>query len=82
MVWYYRGILEELGFESKPYDKCVAKKLMNGKQRTITWYVDDTKISHENENVTKERIKKLDKKLGKFKITRGQKYIFLGMHIT
>ena len=32
------------GFEFKEYDKCVANKVINGKQCTIGWYVDDNII--------------------------------------
>ena len=34
------------GFELNPYDSCVANKMINGKQCTILWHVDDLKISH------------------------------------
>ena len=31
LLWYnyYRGMLEELGFEINPYDKCIANKMIN-----------------------------------------------------
>jgi hypothetical protein len=48
------GDLEENGFTLKPYDPCVANKMVNGKQLTVTWHVDDLKLSHVDENeVTK-----------------------------
>jgi hypothetical protein len=34
------------GFKLNPYDPCVANKMINGKQFTITWHVDDLKLSH------------------------------------
>jgi hypothetical protein len=34
------------GFKLNPYDPCVANKMVNGKQFTITWHVDDLKLSH------------------------------------
>jgi hypothetical protein len=40
--------LQEWGFEMNPHDPCVANKMMNGTQCTITWHVDDLKISHIN----------------------------------
>jgi hypothetical protein len=33
--------LKEWGFEINPYDFCVANKMINGKQCTIVWHVDD-----------------------------------------
>jgi hypothetical protein len=38
--------LEDYGFELNPYDPCVANKMINGKQFTITWHVDYLKLSH------------------------------------
>jgi hypothetical protein len=38
--------LVEWGFEINPYDRCVANKMVNGKQLTVGWHVDDLKISH------------------------------------
>ena len=46
---FYRKLVTEIvgqGFELNPYDPCVANKIVNGKQMTITWHVDDLKISH------------------------------------
>jgi hypothetical protein len=45
------GDLRKWGFESNPYDWCVANKTINGKQCTILWHVDDLKISHEDPEV-------------------------------
>ena len=36
--------LMEWGFKLNEYDPCVANKMINGKQCTIIWYVDDLKI--------------------------------------
>jgi hypothetical protein len=38
--------LTSWGFEVNPYDWCVANKVINEKQCTILWHVDDLKISH------------------------------------
>jgi hypothetical protein len=71
-----------MGFELNPYDFCVAKKTINGKQCTIGWYVDDNKISHVHPSVVTEIIKKIEDKFGKMTVTRGKAHVFLGMHIT
>jgi hypothetical protein len=48
------GDLRSQGFELNPCDPCVAKKMINGKQFTLTWHVDDIKISHDDhKEVTK-----------------------------
>jgi len=36
-----------------PYDKCVANKMIEGSQCTVTWHVDDLKISHKSREVLK-----------------------------
>jgi hypothetical protein len=42
------------GFEINQYYPCVANKLVNGEQFTLTWHVDDIKMSHKDSNeVTK-----------------------------
>ena len=46
-----------MGFELNPYDMCVANAMINGKQCTIVWYVDDNKISHVDPNVVTDIIK-------------------------
>ena len=35
-----------IGFKLNPYDPCIANKIVHGKQLTITWHVDDLKVSH------------------------------------
>ena len=40
------GKLLEWGFEANPYDSCVMNKIIDGKQLTVTWHVDDLKVSH------------------------------------
>jgi len=44
-----RKDLEEYGFTMNAYDPCVANKMVNGKQMTVTWHVDDLKASHVDE---------------------------------
>jgi hypothetical protein len=46
---FYLKLVEDLksyGFEINPYDPCVATKMVDGTQMTVTWHVDDLKISH------------------------------------
>jgi hypothetical protein len=38
--------LEDDGFVLNPYDSCVANKVVDGKQMTVCWHVDDLKVSH------------------------------------
>ena len=38
--------LESNGFVLNPYDSCVANKVVDGKQMTVCWHVDNLKVSH------------------------------------
>ena len=44
-----RKKLEDEGFMVNPYDPCVANKEVNGSQMTVTWHMDDLKVSHVEE---------------------------------
>jgi hypothetical protein len=51
---YYRKfvkILTDIGFLINPYDPCVANKIIEGKQMTIRFHVDDCKLSHPKKKV-------------------------------
>jgi hypothetical protein len=46
---FYRKLVKEfkeMVFEINPYDPCVANKLVDEKQMTVRWHVDDLMISH------------------------------------
>ena len=76
------GYLKEMGFELNPYDRCVANKMIDGKQCTILWHVDDLKISHENDEVIENVISTLSERYGKeapLVVTRGKVHDYLGM---
>jgi hypothetical protein len=50
---FYRKLIKELkgmGFEINPYNPCMANKLMDRKQMTVRWHVDDLMISHVNQD--------------------------------
>lgn len=38
--------LESVGFMINPYDACVMNRMVNGKQHTVAWHVDDLKLRH------------------------------------
>jgi replication fork clamp-binding protein CrfC len=87
LLLFYKKLrkdLEEISFKVNPYDPCVAHRIINGKQLTITWHVDDQKSSHEDPKVNDEFHKWLDtkygdKKVGKGKAVRDNKHEYLGM---
>ena len=81
--WYelYSETLEKEGFIINAYDRCVANKMINGKQCTIVWYVDDNKVSHKDPIVVNEVIELMKRHFGDLIITRGREHRFLGMNI-
>ena len=56
LLWYelFTGELRDMGFKLDPYDKCVANKMIDGKQCMIAWWVDDNCLTHLSAKVSKE----------------------------
>ncbi len=74
--------LEEWGFVANPHDPCVMNKIINGKQFTIAFHVDDLKLSHMETKVVDSVIEKLDEEFGKeapLTKSRGKVHEYLGM---
>jgi hypothetical protein len=70
------------GFVINPYDWCVANKMIDGKQCTTMWHVDDLKVSHVNKSVNTTIIGMINNEFGKeapLTITRGGIHDYLGM---
>jgi hypothetical protein len=84
---FYRKLKKDLmgyGFEINPYDPCVANKMVNGHQMTVSWHVDDLKTSHKEAKVLEEFIDwvKLNYgTIGEVKVTRGKIHEYLGMKL-
>ena len=83
LLWYelFATTLKDMGFVLNPYDPCVANKMIQGKQCTVVWYVDDNKISHVRGTVVTSIIEAIESKFGKMTVTRGNTHEFLGMKI-
>jgi hypothetical protein len=71
LLWYelLTSTLKGMGFELNPYGACVANKMVDGKQGTIVWYVDDTKISHVDNKVVTQVIEKIEERFDKMTVT-------------
>jgi hypothetical protein len=64
--------LESQGFEIKPYGPCVANGIINGKQFTMVWHVDDIKMSHEDKKEVTRMITWLKSIYGEdIRVSRG-----------
>jgi hypothetical protein len=85
---FYRKLVADLlsiGFTINPYNPCVANKIINGKQMTICWHVDDLFIGHADSLAVSRildwlanRYDTADKKLN---VTRGPRHDYLGMTV-
>ena len=72
------------GFVINEYDWCVANKMVNGKQCTVVWHVDDLKISHADSRVVTNVIKMLKTqygKVGELNVVRGKRHEYLGIDL-
>jgi len=84
LLWYrqFRKDLESQGFVFNVYDPCVANKMVNGKQHTVRFHVDDLMSSHVDSKVNDKFLKWLNKMYGghgEVKATRGPIHDYLGM---
>jgi len=64
-----------------PYDICVANKIVDGSQCTISFYVDDNKNSYRDPKLVIEIIEQLKNEFGNDTYTRGKQHDFLGMDV-
>lgn len=59
---FYRKLVADLtamGFVLNPYDPCVANKIVDGSQLTVSWHVDDLTLSSVNEPALMDVIQRL-----------------------
>ena len=85
---FYRKLVADLislGFEINPYDPCVANKIINNKQLTICWHVDDLFLGHEDPIVVSNFLtwlaKRYDTDDKKLNVVRGPNHDYLGMNL-
>ena len=83
LLWYnlFATTLQGMGYVINPYDKCVANRYIGEKQCTLTWYVDDNKISHVEKDVITAELETITEHFGELDISRGDEHDLLGMHI-
>jgi hypothetical protein len=80
-----RGLLEDWDFIINDYDECTFNKMVDGKQLTVQFHVDDLKISHMDEDVIKNMVKDLNGIFGQdgtlLEASYGKVHEYLGMTI-
>jgi len=83
LLWHrkFRIDLEENGFVFNPHDTCVANKMINKKQQTVRFHVNDVMSSHVDTKVDDDFEKPLNEthgEHGKVKSTQGDAHDHLG----
>ena len=76
--------LQEWGYTINDYDQCVATKMLNDKQCTVVWHVDNLKISHVDETVVNKLVDSLNGVFGKetpLTGSTGSVHEYLGMNL-
>ena len=69
LLWHqkFREDLESIGFKFNIYDPCVANRMINNKQHTTRFHVDDILSSHVDSEVNDGFLQWLNKKYGSLK---------------
>ena len=83
LLFYLKLVLElkEHGFKINGYDPCVATKMVNGKQMTITCHIDDLRISHMDREVVGEVVEWFKSIYGNVRVSHGYHHDYLDMNI-
>jgi hypothetical protein len=79
------GNLKGYGFILNPYDPCVANKMVGKSQMTVSWHVDDLKVSHKDDQVVTNFLTWLKAQygqIGELKVRRGKEHEYLGMKLS
>ena len=77
-----KKLVNKWGFTPNRYDSCVVNKMVDRRQLTVAWHVDDLKISHEKEEALDEFIGMMENELGQdtpLSISHGPVQQYLGM---
>ena len=73
-----------MGYQINEYGRCITNKIIDYKQCTILWYVDDLKTSHVDPAVVSRILADIDAeygKIAKMTNTRGKVHKYLGVTI-
>ena len=73
--------MEGIGFQVDPYNSYITNCIINSRQQTVVWYVDNIKSSHVGPEVNRKFLKWLDDGIGKVKSTEGNIHKCLGMKL-
>ena len=84
-IQFWKKLTQQLvqwGFVINAYDQCVANKVVNGSQFTITWHVDDLKLSHVDSSILDTFLDDVNQGFGKellVVLQKGPRHDYLGI---
>jgi len=86
MLFYKKLVknLQHYGFDHNPYGPCIANKMVAGIQITVSWHVDDLKVSHVNPEEIDHFLKWVQEtysSIAEVKTTHGKIHDCLGMKL-
>ena len=83
LLWYnlYSKTLKQQRSLINPYDRCMENSTIQDNQCTISWYAEDNKVSHVDEEVNTKVIETISEHFGNLTVSRGKKQNFLGMDV-
>lgn len=76
--------IEQIDYEINPHDTCMANKIINNNNHTLTWYLDDVKVSYVEPKVNNKLVEwhnSMCGSLGPVKVKRGKVHDYLGMNL-
>ena len=79
-----RNDLQAIVSEVNPYDFCVSNKMIRDKKITITWHVDELKVSHSKKDIVDALIqwtKDTYEDITKLNPSRGKIHDYLAMNL-
>ena len=83
LLWYekLKGVLMTDGFTANPYDACLFNKIVDGKQITVCFHVDDLLVTCECEAVSDQLVEHLESSFTNLTVNRGKQHSYLAMNI-
>ena len=73
MYYLYTKTLKSHGLVLNTYDRCIANSTIDGKQFTISWYVDKIKLSRIYEGVNTRIIETIAENFGEITVSFKKK---------
>ena len=82
-LWYDKlcTILEADGYKKNHYDGCLFNKIVNGKQCTVAFHVDDLLITCQDMNAIEQLERTLQNSFSSITVNKSNKHSYLAMNI-